>query len=108
MIETVLYTVTGHDVYMGPFEYKAGPYDREHHTRWLVEGPKLLADGRIRPLKPTVMGGMDQMQEGFTPMAMGQTAGQRLVYVSPPHRRRMYTRWNADTDYFCLADTTCR
>lgn len=79
VIETVLYTVTGQDVWMGPFEYKAGPHDREHHTRWLIEGPKLLADGRVRPLKPTLMGGMDQMQEGFTAMAMGQTAGQRLV-----------------------------
>lgn len=82
VIDTVLYTALGtDDVWLGPFAYKAGPDDRAHHARWLVKGPKLIAEGLIRPLKPTLMvGGMDQMQEGFVAMAQGQTAGQRLVY----------------------------
>lgn len=82
IIETLLYTATEQgDVYLGPFFYKAGSHDRSHHARWLVEGPKLFQDRRVKPLQPTLMGDMNKIQEGFMAMAQGQTHGQRLVWV---------------------------
>lgn len=77
----MLYTALGSDQWLGPFEYKMGQGDREHHARWLIKGVELIEDGRIQPLEPTLMGGMDKVQDGLLAMAHGSVMGQRLVCV---------------------------
>jgi len=78
---TVLYTALGTDIQLGPFLYKTQSADKEHHLRWLRDGPKLFEENQIKPLKIRIMGGLDNMQNGFELMREGIISAEKLVYI---------------------------
>jgi len=82
VIETLLYTAIENEThYFGDWKCEAGPNDRSHMVSWLKKATQLLADSKIQTLPTQNIGGLDDVQKGFTMMDEGKVRGQKLVFV---------------------------
>lgn len=72
---TLAYTALGADQSFGPAAFKSSPEDRANQVESSKILTKLFADGTLKPLEVTDVGGLDTVEKG---MKMLQSTFPRL------------------------------
>lgn len=62
---TLAYTALGKDQSFGPAEFKSSPEDRQNHVACAKLATKLFAEGKIKPLDVTDVGGLETVEKGL-------------------------------------------
>lgn len=62
---TLAYTANGQDNAFGPAVFKTSPEDRQNQVESMKLATKLFAEGKLRPLDVTDLGGLETIQKGL-------------------------------------------
>ncbi|RFU31127.1 hypothetical protein B7463_g5208, partial [Scytalidium lignicola] len=79
---TLAYTAFGNDFkFLGAFDFKAPPADREFAISFFKITENLLSEGKIKPHKVKLMqGGLSAIDKGLNLLQDGKVSGEKLVY----------------------------
>jgi len=62
---TLAYTALGEDQSFGPAAFKSSAEDRQNHVDCAKLATKLFAEGKLKPLEVTDLGGLDTVEKGL-------------------------------------------
>jgi hypothetical protein len=79
---TLAYTALGADQSFGPAAFKSSPEDRKNQVESAKLVTKLFADGQLKPLEVTDLGGLDTVEKGMEQLKSEQMSRQIVVDFS--------------------------
>jgi NADPH:quinone reductase-like Zn-dependent oxidoreductase len=79
---TLVYTALGHDIDYGTRVLKSEPDDRALFAKWTKLSTEFFKEGKIRPLKVDIMGGLEDIQHALDLLKEGKHRNKMVINVA--------------------------